>query len=112
MRHHKTAMQTSLLALRGMVVVLVLAIVLGGHFGDDAEHLSTAGQAVQSETGGAYPTNLASGHCDTSVSCQFVLPVELAILAPLAIVEHPSLVASARFGSPLLNTLFRPPRQA
>ncbi len=112
MRHHRTTIQTSLFAVRGLVIVLVLSIVLGGHFGGDAEHESAAGQAIQSETSVTYPTDLALGHCFTSVSCQFVLPVELAILAPVAIDEFQNMAASGMIGSPLSNFLFRPPRQA
>lgn len=115
MRYHRTTKQTLVLALRGMMVALVLAIVRGGHFGSEAEYQPMPGhdsQVVQSETGGTYPTDPASGHCVTSESCQFVLPTELAVLATVAIVEHSSLVASGPIGSPLLTPLFRPPRQA
>ncbi len=112
MRQHRTTIQTSLFALRGLVIVLVLSIVLGGHFGGDAEHESAAGQAIQSETSVTYPTDLSSHHCFTSVSCQSVLPVEFAILAPVAIVEHPNLAALRMIGSQSLNFLFRPPQQA
>ncbi|MDZ4095289.1 MAG: hypothetical protein U1D35_10325 [Paracoccaceae bacterium] len=115
MRNHATIVKTPLLAIRGLVAVLVLSLLLGGHFTGDAEHASLPGhdsQAVQIAGDGASFTDLVSGHCVSSVTCQFILPVELALLGPVAGEEPLSLAASGLIGSPRLNTLFRPPRQA
>jgi hypothetical protein len=115
LRHYETSVQSSLLAFRGLIAVVVLSLVLGGHFSGDAEHPSLPGhdsQAVRIAGDGASPTDLASGHCASSATCQFVLPVELALLGPEASKAPQSMAAAGLIGSPLLSKLFRPPRQA
>lgn len=110
-----TIMQRSLLALRAMLVVAVLSMALGSHFGVEAAHHSMPihdDYNFQIAADDVSPTGLMASHCISSVFCQFVFPAGETVLAPRVIGDNPNVVPFSLIGSSRPNTLFRPPRAA